>query len=52
LDSVSEAEFVSAFRLTFPDCADRRKYLINRDGGGRGPVAPPVFKSTSARHNR
>ena len=27
------------------DCADRRKYLINKGGGGRGPVAPPVFKT-------
>src|SRR5260370_33792123 len=29
------------------DCADHCKYLINKGGGGRGPVAPPVFKTCS-----
>ncbi len=26
--------------------------LINKDGGGRGPVAPPVFKMYSAGYDR
>jgi hypothetical protein len=45
LDSVDRAARVARELSRPPDCADHRKSLINKRGGGRGPVAPPVFKT-------